>query len=125
MPGTLGWREPPEYEWVPLADLSELEKAEIDASRGKAAGQALNDGWTDEDEVRERMSQVEWWGELKANWEPPVDEMEEKMKVAELEQMKAGPPRWQRQRWAAAQVTAAPERNEAPANAGAFPIDIP
>ena len=38
------------------------------------------------------MSQVEWWGELKANWEPPVDEMEEKMKVAELEQMKAGPP---------------------------------
>ena len=51
LPGTLGWREPPEYEWIPLADLSELEKAEIDASRGKAAGQALNDGWTDEDEV--------------------------------------------------------------------------
>ena len=32
---------------------------------------------TDEDEVRERASQIELWGELAANWEPPVDEMEQ------------------------------------------------
>ena len=76
-----GLREAPEYEWIPLTDVTEKEQAEIDELRGKMAGQALNDGWTDEDEVRERMSQVEWWGELQANWEPPVDPMEEKMKV--------------------------------------------
>ena len=87
----LGLRKPPEYEWVDLVDITEAEQAEIDERRGKMAGQALQDGWTDETEVRERMSKVEWWGELAPDWEPPVDEMEEEMKVAELEQMKAGP----------------------------------
>ena len=86
-----GLAEPPEYEWVDLVDITEAEQAEIDERRGKMAGQALQDGWTDETEVRKRMSKVEWWGELSPDWEPPVDPIEEEKKVAELEMLKAGP----------------------------------
>lgn len=87
-----GLTEAPEYEWIELTDISETEQAEIDERRAKSAIEVLTGGAVDEDEVRERLSQIEWWGELKANWEPPVDPMEEKMKAAELEMMKAGPP---------------------------------
>ena len=88
-----GLAEPPEYEWVPLTDISELEQAEIDERRTKMAGQALNDGFVDEDEVRERVSQIEWWGELKANWEPPTDpamEMDAELNAARIKQMSSG-----------------------------------
>ena len=72
-----GLQEPPEYEWIPLTDISELEQADIDFKRVESLNAALNAGWTDEEEVRERASKIEWWGELEANWDPPVDEMEE------------------------------------------------
>ena len=87
-----GLVEPPEYEWIPLSDLTGLEKAEMDKMNTETLVAGLNGGVTDEDEVRERLSAIELWGELAANWEPPVDEMEEKMQEAELELMKAGPP---------------------------------
>ena len=87
-----GIAEAPEYEWIPLGELSGKEKAEVDKLNTETLLAGLNGGVTDEDEVRERLSSIDLWGELAPNWEPPVDEMEEKMQEAELELMKAGPP---------------------------------
>ena len=72
-----GLREAPTYEWIPLTDVTEKEQAEIDKLNTETLNIGLTGGWTDEDEVRERASQIELWGELASNWEPPVDEMEE------------------------------------------------
>ena len=100
-----GLREAPEYEWIPLTDVTEKEQAEIDKLNTETLNLGLTGGWTDEDEVRERASQIELWGELAANWEPPVDEMEQAqqemdadLNAARIKQMangngNGGPPR--------------------------------
>ena len=49
---------------------------------------ALNSGMIDEDEARERLSQLEWWGELAPGFEPPSEPME----MAKLEMIQAGQP---------------------------------
>ena len=48
---------------------------------------SLNSGMIDEDEARERLSQLEWWGELAPGFEPPSDPME----MAKLEMLRAAP----------------------------------
>lgn len=86
-----GLSAPPEYEWVPLTDLSEKEQAETGKLRVEAASIAYGDGVIDEDEYRERLSQEEWWGEL-GPWAGPnqMQEMELEREDAEREErMKA------------------------------------
>ena len=65
-----GLNEPPEYEWVPLTDLSEKDSAEISKLQGETLNLAYTDGVIDEDEYRERLSQNEFWGEL-GSWAGP------------------------------------------------------
>ena len=72
-----GIAEPPEYEWIPLSEMTAQEKAEVDKLNTETLNLGLTGGWTDEDEVRERASSIDLWGELAPNWEPPVDEMEQ------------------------------------------------
>ena len=83
-----GLAEPPEYEWVDLTDVSELEQAQIDDLRVKQLETSLNMAAMDEPEARERLSKIEWFGELSADFEPPTDPVEE----MKLEMLKAGPP---------------------------------
>ena len=65
-----GLNEPPEYEWVPLTDLSEKDRAETAKLQGETLNLAYTDGVIDEDEYRERLSQNEFWGEL-GSWAGP------------------------------------------------------
>ena len=89
-----GLSEPPEYDWVPLTDLSEKDKAETAKLEGETLNLAYTDGVIDEDEYRERLSQNEFWGEL-GSWAGPnqMQELEferEDQKAAEqAEKMKA------------------------------------
>ena len=83
-----GLAEPPEYEWIPLTDMSEVEQSEIDERRVNMLNTALSMAAMDEPEARERLSQIEWFGELSADFEPPTDPVEE----MKLEMLKAGPP---------------------------------
>ena len=86
-----GLREAPEYEWIPLTDISESEQSEIDERRTRMATEALNAGAVDEPEVRERLSQIEWWGELSADFSPPPS-VEDELARTRLEQMQGGGP---------------------------------
>ena len=100
-----GIAEAPEYEWIPLSEMTAQEKAEVDKLNTETLNLGLTGGWTDEDEVRERASAIDLWGELAPNWEPPVDEMEEAqqemdadLNAARIKQMangngNGGPPR--------------------------------
>ena len=88
-----GLREPPEYEWIPLTDLSELEQAEVDKLNTETLLAGLAAGMTDEDEVRERASTIGLWGELAPNFEPPPDpeaEMNAELNAARIKQMSSG-----------------------------------
>ena len=79
-----GLSEPPEYEWVPLFDLSEAEQGENFKSRTEAILAAFEKGVIDEDEARERLSEIEGWGELG----PFSDDMRE----SQLERLHPPPP---------------------------------
>ena len=65
-----GLSEPLEYEWVPLTDLSEKDRAETAKLQVETLNLAYTDGVIDEDEYRERLSQNEFWGEL-GSWAGP------------------------------------------------------
>ena len=58
-----------EYEWIPLMDLSDADKAEATKSLTESVVAAYAGGLIDEDEARERLSQDEFWGEL-GEWTP-------------------------------------------------------
>ena len=85
-----GIAEAPEYEWIPLSEMTAQEKAEVDKLNTETRLAGLNGGVADEDEVRERLSSIELWGDLAPNWEPPVDEMEQAQQEMELKVMQAG-----------------------------------
>lgn len=59
-----GLDKPPEYEWLPLMDLSKQEQAEAMAVRTKAVTEAYASGLVDENESRDALAQDEGWGEL-------------------------------------------------------------
>ena len=63
--------EPPEWEWNELGDMTDTEKAELTTKRTEATMLPFASGIIDEDEVRERLAQDEWWGELGA-WGGPT-----------------------------------------------------
>ena len=62
--GHAGLPAPPPYEWIPLVEISPKAQAETSKLRTEAILQGLTDGAIVEDEVRERLSQDEMWGEL-------------------------------------------------------------
>ena len=101
-----GLKEPPEYEWVPLTDLSEKDRAETAKLQGETLNMAYTDGVIDEDEYRERLSQNEFWGEL-GSWAGPnqmqeleferedqkAEEQADRMKAMASSNGNGGPPK--------------------------------
>ena len=101
-----GLSEPPEYEWVPLTDLSEKDRAETAKLQGETLNLAYTDGVIDEDEYRERLSQNEFWGEL-GSWAGPnqmqeleferedqkAEEQADRMKAMASSNGNGGPPK--------------------------------
>ena len=73
-----GLAQPPEYEWIPLGDMTDEESANVAKAQGEALSIAYKDGVIDEDEYRERLSQNEFWGEL-GPWAGP-NEMHSRLK---------------------------------------------
>lgn len=71
--------EPPDYEWIPLTDLPETDRATVARTYVEAAAVAYDRGAMDENETRKRLSTVEFFGEL-----PPLSD-------ADLE-ARRGPP---------------------------------
>ncbi len=63
-----GLQEPPEYEWLPLMEMSLKEKGEGSKIRAEALAVAYDRGALDENEMREQLSKDETFGEL-----PPID----------------------------------------------------
>ena len=61
-----GLPEPPEYEWLPIVDVSELDQAEAMKAYTEGVMLAINGPRPviDENEARERLSKWELWGEL-------------------------------------------------------------
>ena len=57
-----GLAEPPEWEWNELGDMTAKEEAEVTKLRAEAGTLVLQAGAIDEEELRERLSQDEWWG---------------------------------------------------------------
>ena len=96
-----GVGEPPEYEWLPLVDLSQLEMAEITEKKVLALGGALAQGMMDEEEARTVLSGDEIIGELEANpaflQEARAEEREAKAMIdkqmATQEKMASAPPK--------------------------------
>lgn len=70
-----GLAEPPEYQWKPLGDLTPMEEAELDYKRTETATLALQAAGIDENEYRDRLEQMEWWGEL-GKFDPPEPEFD-------------------------------------------------
>lgn len=70
--------KPPEYEWIPLTDMSEVDRATVAKTYAEAASVAYDRGALDEDEFRERLSAVEFFGELPAL---PEDEKMDRRKL--------------------------------------------
>lgn len=66
--------EPPPYEWVPLTDLSEHDRAVNSRTYAEAGGVAYDRGALDENEYRERLSTVEFFGELQPLEESEMDD---------------------------------------------------
>ena len=60
----LGIGSVPEYQWLPLTDLTELEQAEVSYKRAEAVGLLLDRFAIDQDEAREMVSGDELFGEL-------------------------------------------------------------
>ncbi|MCY3553724.1 MAG: DUF1073 domain-containing protein [Gemmatimonadetes bacterium] len=50
-----GIREAPEYEWLPLTDMSEVDQATIAKNKAEAMMAAVNSGVIDEDDAREAL----------------------------------------------------------------------
>ena len=81
----------PEFEWIPLVNISELERAEAAKLLTDTAIAALSSPRpaVDEEEVRTRLSQIEFWGEL-GDWEgvePTIEqEMQAEMETEKLKQ---------------------------------------
>ena len=71
-----GLAEPPPYEWNALGEMTDLEEAQVLKTRTEATLLPLAAGAIDEEEVRERLSQDEWWGEF-GEWTPPEPEFDE------------------------------------------------
>ena len=59
-----GLEEALEYTWVPLVGMSEKDQAEAFKMQTEAFLLAYQAGGIDEDELRERLSTIEGWGEL-------------------------------------------------------------
>ena len=99
-----GLNEPPEYEWIPLGEMTEQEQAEVDKLRVETLDIMYKSGAIDEDEYREKASQQEFFGEL-GPWAGPnemqqiemdqqAQEAEDRMKQAAMRNGNGnGPPR--------------------------------
>ena len=99
-----GLNEPPEYEWIPLGEMTEQEQAEVDKLRVETLDIMYKSGAIDEDEYREKASQQEFFGEL-GPWSGPnemqqiemdqqAQEAEDRMKQAAMRNGNGnGPPR--------------------------------
>ena len=68
-----GLSEPPEYEWLSLLDMSDLEIAEAEEARAKALKLGLDMSAMDEDEVRKILSGGPVFGDLSGNAPEPPD----------------------------------------------------
>ena len=63
-----GLSEPPEYEWIPLSEMSEAEKAEVTLKHTQATLEVYNTGvLIDEPQTLERLAQDPWWSEISFN----------------------------------------------------------
>ena len=120
--------DPPPWEWNELGDMTDIEAAELTFKRTEAVMLPFSAGVVDEDEVRERLSQDEWWGEL-GEWGGPTmheqlemersDEKEE-ISRAEREQDKEAD-RKVREKEAGALAKAGPQANGKAGPPGARP----
>lgn len=72
---SVGMDEAPEYEWLPLEDISEKEQAEVMDLRAKALVALMTAGALDENEVRERLGSIEFIGQLEEWDEDKLSEM--------------------------------------------------
>ena len=59
-----GLPEPPEYKWLPLVDLSDEESANAEKAKAEVVLMAFKEGVITENEARERLSNLETFGEL-------------------------------------------------------------
>jgi len=72
-----GLREPPEYEWLPLTDTSEADKANTLKARVETLAAAITAGIIDEDEARRALDGDEFLGDLPGMAPgPPMMEMD-------------------------------------------------
>ena len=87
----------PEYEWLPLMEMSPKDQAEAFKAFTEGVVAAYKDGLIDEDEARDRLSNNEMWGQL-GPWSGPNAAMEakaelERAKIEKQGQAGNGPPR--------------------------------
>ena len=82
-----GLSEPPDYEWLPLLDLSKEQRAIVEKTSVEAIVGAYGSGLVDEDEARERLQQIEGWGEL-GPWTPSQSSEIELEQQVELEKQR-------------------------------------
>ena len=82
-----GLAEPPDYEWLPLLDLSQQEQAEAEKAAIEAIVGVYSSGLVDEDEARKRLQQVEGWGEL-GPWTPSMQTEMEMQQQMDMEKQK-------------------------------------
>ena len=89
----VGLAAPPEYEWQPLMDLSESERYENAKALAEALAAAQPVAQLDENEVRERLSTNEVFGELDELAEDEMGTREEVDRLLEEQRMlrRAGP----------------------------------
>ena len=69
-----GLSEPLEYEWVPLVDMSEEERAKVAVARMQAVTSGLAGGVIDEVEAREALQREDVFGHLDPEEVPPPPE---------------------------------------------------
>ena len=65
-----GLDEPPEYEWLPLGEMTDQEKAELSFRRTEAVNLTYAAGLISEDRALEQLGKDEEWGEM-GSWEGP------------------------------------------------------
>ena len=69
--------DPPEYEWIPLSELTDAEKAEVTAKHTQATLDVYNAGTLiDEAQALERLAQDSWWKEV-GPWNPNLPDLDE------------------------------------------------
>ena len=60
----VGLKEPPDYKWIPIADLSDLDRAQVASLNMQAYATGVQAGILKENEVREQLSGDRMYGDL-------------------------------------------------------------